>query len=420
MLRFAPSPTGEMTISDLRVAILNYIVAKQKGENFIVRIQDLDKERNITGKDTEFMEILEKFALPHDSVSHQSENLHMHQTLAIRLLEEKKAFVCTCKNEKEPYDDHCLKTDALDIAKFKEEKTPFVIRIKPPTDPIENQDILKGSSTTMPNELDAFVILKSDGTPSQTFATACDDMISGVTLVMRQEEYFSDMPKETYIKSLLGYEEETNYAHLPALLDEAGENLDLQSNATIKWLFEEGFIPDAIVNYLISLGFETPSEFFIMPQALEWFDITKLSQMPVTFEIETLKRINREHLAMMSNRDLSTLFGFADEEVGKLAKLYLKEVSTINALESKIRPIFEPKDFSGTYGTQMRTLSDIIFNAPMINDYEAFKAHLKKESGFEEEVLMSVLRPLLTGSNDETELSQIYPHIKSYILEVAS
>ena len=96
MLRFAPSPTGDMHIGNLRVAILNFLVAKQRGESFLVRIEDTDKARNIEGKDTEIMQILEKFALVHDSVFHQSEHLHMHQTLAIRLLQENKAFVCVC------------------------------------------------------------------------------------------------------------------------------------------------------------------------------------------------------------------------------------------------------------------------------------------------------------------------------------
>ena len=99
MLRFAPSPTGDMHIGNLRVAILNYLVSQQRHEQFIVRIEDTDKARNIEGKDTEIMQILEKFALKYDSVFHQSEHLHMHQTLAIKLLEQDKAFICTCTPE---------------------------------------------------------------------------------------------------------------------------------------------------------------------------------------------------------------------------------------------------------------------------------------------------------------------------------
>ena len=411
MLRFAPSPTRDMHIGNLRVAIFNYMVAKQRDVNFIVRIEDTDKEKNITGKDTEFMEILEKFALPHDSVMHQSENLHIHQTLAIRLLEEKKAFVCTC--ESPDCSGECLEMGADNLAKLKEEKRPFVIRIKKPESNIIYQDLFKGEMSATPDEVDAFVILKADGTPTYNFACACDDMISGITLIIRGEEHLSNTPKQEHIKTLLGYDQKTEYAHLPILLD-------IDETSTVKWLFEQGFIPDAIANYLIALGNQTPKEIFTMPEAIEWFDLTKLSGSPASFDIERLRFINREHLKMMDDKRLSGLFGFADEAIGKLAKVYLEEASTINELEAKIRPIFKPKDFSGEWGEQMKVISDVIFNAPMINTYDAFESYIMKETGLSGENLSKPLRHLLTGADHGPELSKIYPYIKSYILEVAS
>jgi len=417
MLRFALSPIADMHIGDLRVAIINYIVAKQRGDTFIVRIEDTDKEHNITGKDTEFMEILEKFALPHDSVSHQSEHLHMHQTLAIRLLEEKKAFICTCQDAAEPYSGHCRNLETFDIKTLKEEKTPFALRIKRPEQDIITRDLIQGEITATPENVDDFIILREDGTPSTAFASACDDMISGVTFIIRDERNLSSTPRQEYVKTLLGFDQQTQYAHLPAILNAEGKADD---TITVKWLFEQGFIPNAIINYLITLTHETPTEIFIMPQALEWFDLTKISKSPVKFDIDKLRAINREHLGMIEDKALSSLFGFADDDIGKLAKLYLNEASTINELALRIRPIFAPKDFGGELGEQMKQLSDVIFNAPMINDFEDFKTYVIKESGLEEEKLSRPLRHLLTGVEDGPELSDIYPHIKSYILEVAS
>ena len=415
MLRFAPSPTGDMHIGNLRVAIFNYMVAKQRDVNFIVRIEDTDKERNITGKDTEIMEILEKFALPHDSVSHQSENLHIHQTLAIRLLEEKKAFVCTCKESgsSERYSGHCSAMGAAELAKFKEEKTPFIIRIKKPDTPILIHDLIKGDIQTTPNEVDSFVILREDSTPTDIFASACDDMIAGISLVIQGEEYLNKTPKQEHIKTLLGYDQETAYAHLPSILD-------TDETHTVKWLFEQGFIPDAIANYLITLGNETPTEIFTMPEALEWFDLSKLSESPAKFDIDKLRFINRKHLERMDDKRLSGLFGFADENIGKLAKVYLEEASTINELEAKIRPIFKPKDFSGEWGEQMKLMSDVIFDAPMINTYDAFESYIMEQTGLKGTNFLKPLRYLLTGAEHGPELSDIYPYIKSYILEVAS
>jgi len=435
MLRFAPSPTGDMHIENLRVAIFNYIVAKQKNVNFIVRIEDTDKERNIIGKDTEIMDILEKFALPHDSVSHQSENLHIHQTLAIRLLEEKKAFVCTCtpeqldadieeaKQNKMPYrySGRCAYVGAQELHKIKEEKTPFVIRIKTPDAPIINHDLIKGDIKTAPDEVDSFVILKADGTPTYNFACACDDMISGITLIIRSEEHLSNTPKQEHIKTLLGYEQKTEYAHLPIILNSEGNKMDMHDNtSSVKWLFEQGFIPDAIENYLIGLGNETPTEIFTLPEALEWFDLRKLSKSPIIFDIDKLRFINREHLRRLDDKVLSKLFGFADDDIGKLAKLYLEEASTIHELEAKIKPIFSPKDFNGEWGEQMRMISENIQEMPMIDDFDDFAVHIVHMTGLKGENFFKPLRLLLTGAEDGPELCDIYSLIKPYLLEVAS
>ncbi|KYJ87013.1 glutamate--tRNA ligase [Sulfurovum riftiae] len=431
MLRFAPSPTGDMHIEDLRVAIFNYLVAKQRDEKFIIRIEDGDKERNIEGKDTEILQILEKFALKHDSVFHQSEHLNIHQTLAVRLLEEGKAFVCTCIPEelevdKEElkaskttysYSGRCFEADKEELKKLKEDKTPFVIRIKKPDHNIIYHDVIQGEIVTTPNEVDSFVILHADGTPTYNFACACDDMLSGVDFIIRGEEHLSHTPKQKHIKEELGYEEETTYAHLPFILSKEGKRDDTLS---VRWLFEQGFIPDAIANYLILIGNNTPKEIFTLPEALEWFDLEKISKSPVRFDIDKLRYLNRKHLEKIDDKRLSMVFGFADEEIGKLAKLYLEEASTLNELETRIKAIFSPKDFSGAWGEQMRILEKIIAEAPMIDTFDAFESYIKKESGLEGEKFDNPLRVLLTGAEHGPELSDIYPYIKSYLLEVAS
>jgi len=416
MVRFAPSPTGDMHIGDLRVAILNYLVAKQRGVSFIVRMQDIDKARNIEGKDTEIMQILEKFALVHDSVFHQSEHLHMHQTLAIRLLQEGKAFVCVCtpqELEGDRYSGRCYDIDKEEYNKLKESGEPFVVRIKKPREDIATHDIIKGDIETSPNEVDSFVILREDGTPSYNFASACDDMLSGVDFIIREEEHLYDTPREKYIQNLLGYESDTSYAHIPHIVD--GDKISIQ------WLFEEGFIPDAIINYLLLLGnSKAPKEIFTLPEAMEWFDISTISSSSPKLDIDKLRFINREHLKLMDDRLLSTIFGFADEDIGKLAKIYLKEVSTTKELESKIRPIFSPKNCDGELGEQVRILEDIVQNAPHIDEFEEFKSYIIQHSGLDTKELSKPLRLLITGLSDGPELSEIYPFIKSYLLEVAS
>jgi len=414
MLRFAPSPTGDMHISNLRVAILNYLVAQQKKDTLLVRIEDSDTKRNIEGKDTEIMMLLEKFAIKHDSVYHQSEHLRIHQRLAVQLLQNEKAFVCKCIEEEEnsKYSGKCEKLTKEDYTQLKESGEPFVVRIKKPSAPITNHDIIKGSITTTPDEVDSFVILKTDGTPTHNFACACDDMLSNIDFIIREEYHLDDTPKQIHIKSSLGYERDTTYAHLSTIIND---------EHSVKWLFEQGFIPNAILNYLLLIGNpKAPKEIFTLPEAIEWFDLESISNSPLKFDIEKLKFINREHLKMIDDRELSTLFGFADREIGKLAKLYLQECSTINELEAKIRPIFSPKNFDNKWGKQMKIMEELIFEAPTFETFNQLEKHIAKESGLKGENLSKPLQILLTGAESGPELSEIYPFIKSYILEVAS
>jgi glutamyl-tRNA synthetase len=233
-------------------------------------------------------------------------------------------------------------------------------------------------------------------------------------MIIQEEDHLLNTSKQIHIKNQLGFEQETIYAHLPTTLHN-------DDNNSVKWLFEQGFVPDAIINYLILLGNDNaPKEIFTLPEAIEWFSLENISKESAPFDIDKLRFINREHLKMIDDKQLSSLFGFADPDIGKLTKLYLEEVSTIKELETKIKPIFTPKDFEGPWSKEMRVLETIIQNAPMFAKFNDFKAYCIKESGLKESDFNKVLRLLLTGAEDGPELSQIYPLIKAYLLEVAS
>jgi len=436
MLRFAPSPTGDMHIGNLRVAILNYLVSQQRNESFLVRINDTDKALNIEGKDTEIMQILEKFALIHESVFHQSEHLHMHQIMAIKLLEQDKAFVCTCTEveievDKEKaranniayrYSGKCENKDKTQHLKLKESGTSFVLRLKKPADDIYYHDLIQGDICTTPDVVDAFVILQSDNTPTDNFASACDDMLSGISMVIQEDDKCTETAKQIHIKEQLGFDAEISYAHIPVILSTSGNAMSEHDDVSyIKWMFEEGFIPDAIINYLLLLGnAKVPKEIFTLPEAIKWFNIEDISKSAAKFDIDKLRFINTRHFKMMDDKELSSLFGFADADIGKLAKIYLEEASTVKELKAKIDPIFAPKDFESEWGDQMRTMEVLIQNAAMMKDFNEFKAYIMKESGLKGKHFFKPFRLLLTGAQHGPELSDIYPLIKSYLLEIAS
>ncbi|WP_456403818.1 glutamate--tRNA ligase [Hydrogenimonas sp.] len=430
MLRFAPSPTGDMHIGNLRVAIFNYIVAKQRGERFVVRIEDTDKERNIEGKDREILEILQLFGLAYDDLYYQSRNLTIHQHMAIKLLEERKAFACFCSEEELEAEREAAKTqkrayrysgrcERLSDAEVLANEKPFTIRIKKPEERIAFCDLIKGELRFEPDDIDSFVILRADKSPTYNFACALDDMIHDISLVIRGEDHVSNTPKQIHIRNLLGYDKTIEYAHLPIILNEAGKKMSKRDAASsVRWLFEEGFLPEAIANYLILLGNKTPTEIFTLEEAIGWFDLQKVSRAAAKFDLDKLRFLNREHMKRMDPKELSRAFGFADAAIGELAKRYLEEGSTIREIKPKIEAIFAAKPYDGEWGDAMRQLRDVVKEAPHFEDFDAFKSYLMKRSGLKGKHFFKPLRLLLTGAEHGPDLSELYPYLKSYLMEI--
>lgn len=430
MLRFAPSPTGDMHIGNLRVAIFNYIVARQRNERFIVRIEDTDRERNIEGKDREILEILQIFSLHPDDVYYQSHNLTIHQHMAIKLLEARKAFACFCTPEELEAEREAAKAgkrayrysgkcETLSDAEVLENEKPFTIRLKKPESPVEFDDIVKGRQRFAPEDIDSFVIMRADKTPTYNFACAVDDMIHDVSLVIRGEDHVSNTPKQIHVRNMLGYDKAMEYAHLPIILNESGKKMSKRDDASsVKWLLEEGFLPEAVANYLILLGNKTPKEIFTMEEAMEWFDLTAISRAPARFDLDKLRFINREHMKIMDAKELSRAFGFADAAIGELAKCYLEEGSTIKEIKPKIEAIFSAKPVVDEWQEPMEKLRKAIEKAPPFDSFDAFKKHLMQETGLKGKAFFKPLRLLLTGMEHGPELSQLYPYIKSYLQEI--
>ncbi|HEX5330238.1 glutamate--tRNA ligase [Sulfuricurvum sp.] len=413
MLRFAPSPTGDMHIGNLRVALFNYICSIQREEPLLIRIEDTDKERNIPGKENEIFDILALFGIEYQEQQFQSNNLRFHRAMALQLLQDKKAFNCFCsaealKSKREAaYEGRCENLAPEEVI---DNPLPFTIRLKKPTHSISVSDIIKGESTFAPDEIDSFILMSTDKYPTYNFACAVDDMLADVSLIIRGEDHLSDTPKQIAIHEALGYTKKVEYAHLPILLE---------GSLSIKWLLEEGFLPEAISNYLILLGNKTPLEIFSLKEAIKWFDLKSLSKDPVHFDIDKLRSINREHLRGLDPKELSRYVGFADEEIGNLAKLFLEETTTLKELRAKVGAVFEPKEVPQEYQEGFDILRDLTRKAPHFDDYESYKAYLIQHSGLNEENLLKPLRLLLSGAEHGPEMNDLYTHIKNYIKEVA-
>ena len=421
MLRFAPSPTGDMHMGSLRLALFNYIVSKQRKEEFIVRVEDMNKEKNIEGKDQEILSLLSLFNIHYSQVIYQSENIRFHSAMALQLIHEKKAFSCFCspswleQKHKEAkvakktysYDDACRNLPAELVI---DNTNPFTIRIVRPDSTITIHDKIKGNRSFKPEAIDSFMIMHQDKTPTYNFACAVDDMLSDISMIIRSEINIENTSKQEHIRASLKYEKKVEYAHLPTL-----ENDTL----SVKHLLEEGYLPEAILNYLVSIGNKTPKEIFTLEETIEWFDLSQISNSPTLFDINILKHINREHLKALDTKELSRYVGFADTEIGELARIYLEEVGTTKELKSKINPIFNPKrDIPKAFATDAALLTTVIKKAPYFEEYDAFKSHILKESALEGKIFDKVLRLLLTNTEDGPDLAKIYKYLKNYIGEI--
>ncbi len=429
MLRFAPSPTGDIHIGNLRVAIFNYIVARQRNEKLLIRIEDTDKERNIEGKDREILEILDLFGIKYDQVVYQSSNFHIHQEMAKILLDEKKAFVCFCtedeieierqkaKLEKKPYrySGKCEYLDSKEVEKKIKAKKPFVIRFKKPENSVRFNDLIKGEFEFEPFDIDSFVILRADLTPTYNFACSIDDMIYDISLVIRGEDHLSNTPKQIAIREALGYDKKIKYAHLPIILNEEGKKMSKRDNASsVKWLLSEGFLPEAIANYLILLGNNFEKEVFTLEEAIEFFDLSKISRAPAKFDIEKLKFLNKEHMKKIEN--LSKEFG-VNEIYEELLQIFKDESSTLKQVKKKFDKIFE-KSTDNEFKNEREIIKKEILENELEEDYNKFKKRIQNNTSLKGKKLFMPLRELLINEKHGAEIKDLYNAMKPYLKNI--
>jgi glutamyl-tRNA synthetase len=404
MLRFAASPDGDMNINDLRIALFNYTLAKQKNESFIVRIEGTENQ--------EVLDLLALFNIEYSQVVYQSQNFRFHSAMALDLLHKKKAFSCFCsdewlekkreeaksENREYLYDDACRNLPAELVI---DNTAPFTVRIARPDRAIIIHDKIKGELNFEPDTIDSFVIMNQDKTPTHTFASAVDDMLSDISMIVRLDKHMNDTAKQIHIRNSLGYEKEIEYAHLPPILD--GDTVSVKS------LLEQGYLPEAISNYLLSTGGALQKDVFTLSTLLD---------SSARFDIDMLKEINRKYLKTMDATELSRYVGFADADIGELARIYLTEVATTQELKTKIAPIFEPRDISEELAESVALLKNAIQKAPYYETYNEFKNQMLEETGIEENSFSKPLRILLTNAEDGPEIAEIYKYLKNYIGEI--
>lgn len=368
--RFAPSPTGRMHVGNLRTALYAYLIAKHEGGDFMLRIEDTDQERYVEGALDIIYRTLEKTGLVHDEgpdkdggvgpyVQSERQASGIYMKYAKQLIEQGDAYYCFCDKERLEslktsvsedgtqivnYDKHCLYLSKEEIEANLAAGKPYVVRINMPTEGITTfHDEIYGDITVPNAELDDMILIKSDGYPTYNFANVIDDHLMNITHVVRGNEYLSSAPKYNRLYEAFGWEVPV-YVHCPLITDENHKKLSKRcGHSSYEDLLDQGFVSEAIVNYVALLGWcpQDNREIFSLPELVEAFDYHHMSKSPAVFDINKLKWMNGEYLKAM---DFDKFYELAEPYIKKvITKDYdLKKIASL--IKSRIEILPDIKD----------------------------------------------------------------------------
>ena len=410
--RFAPSPTGRMHVGNLRTALYAYLVAKHQDGTFMLRIEDTDQERFMEGALEIIYRTLAKTGLVHDEgpdkdggvgpyVQSERQAQGLYLEYAKKLIETGNAYYCFCDKERleglktevsgkeiSVYDKHCLHLSKEEIEANLEAGKPYVIRINMPTEGTTTfHDELYGDITVENKELDDMILIKSDGYPTYNFANVVDDHLMGITHVVRGNEYLSSAPKYNRLYEAFGWEVPA-YIHCPLITNEEHQKLSKRSgHSSYEDLIEQGFLTEAVVNFVALLGWSPSSdnEIFSLEELVKEFDYHRISKSPAVFDMTKLRWMNSEYMKKMD-----------DEAFYEMALPYMKEVITKDVDFKKIAAMVK---------TRIEVFPDIkdhidFFEA--VPEYEtSMYVHKKMKTNEEKSLqLLKEVLPLLDAQED--------------------
>ncbi|MDE6406757.1 MAG: glutamate--tRNA ligase [Lachnospiraceae bacterium] len=426
--RYAPSPTGRMHVGNLRTALYAYLIAKHKDGDFILRIEDTDQERYVEGAVDIIYRTLENTGLVHDEgpdkdggvgpyVQSDRQKQGIYLQYAKQLIEKGEAYYCFCDKERlasltqtvagkeiNVYDKHCLHLSREEAEANLAAGKPFVIRQNNPTEGQTTfHDDIYGDITVDNAELDDMILIKSDGYPTYNFANVVDDHLMGITHVVRGNEYLSSSPKYNRLYDAFGWEV-PEYVHCPLITDESHQKLSKRcGHSSYEDLIEQGFLSEAIVNFVALLGWspEDNEEIFTLKELTERFDYRHLSKSPAVFDYTKLKWMNGEYLKAM---DFDRFYGMAEP--------YLKEA---------VKKDYDLKKIAAMVKTRIEIFPDIKEHVDFFDvlpDYDvAMYTHKKMKTNAE--TSLAVLKDLLPRLEIQEDYSNdaLYETLSAYVEE---
>ena len=407
--RYAPSPTGKMHVGNLRTALYEFLIAKHAGGDFILRIEDTDQGRFVEGATDIIYRTLAETGLIHDEGPDkdkgfgpyvQSERVKsgLYMKYAKQLVEQGDAYYCFCSKERlesltstvggetiTHYDKHCLSLSKEEVEAKLAAGEPFVIRQNIPRDGHTTfTDANYGEISIENSELDDQILIKSDGFPTYNFANVIDDHLMEISHVVRGNEYISSTPKYTRLYQAFGWKEPT-YVHLPLITNEEHQKLSKRSgHSSFEDLLEQGFVSEAIINFVALLGWSPADnrEIMSLQELIDEFDYTKISKSPAVFDMVKLRWMNGEYLKAMDA-----------EKYYKLALPYVEKAVTRDCDKKAIADLVK---------TRIETLCDI---PDMIDFFETLPEY---------DVEMYTHKKMKTNSENSLEaLRELLPRLEA-------
>jgi len=372
--RFAPSPTGFLHIGGARTALFCWLAARASGGEFILRVEDTDRERSTAESVQAILEGLDWLGLdPDEGPFYQSERMHLYQAAVERLLDEGCAYRCYCsrerleglresamqRGEKPRYDGHCRHLESAP-----EGVTPVIRFRNPDSGTVAFRDRVRGPIEFDNRELDDLVIQRTDGTPTYNFAVVVDDLDMRINLVIRGDDHINNTPRQINLYQALGAET-PEFAHVPMILGDDGARLSKRHGAVgvLAWR-ALGYLPDAMVNYLARLGWSHGDrEQFSRAELIELFRIEDVNRKASRFDVEKLNWLNQYYLRTASVERLAPELDWHLRRAG---------------LESAGGPA--PADLLGVQAERCETLVEVVEQSrPFYADFDAFDAGAAKK-----------------------------------------
>ena len=403
--RIAPSPTGEdIHIGNLYTAYINWVFAKKYDGKFIVRIEDTDRSRLVAGAEDKILSSLKAFGIEADEdvlkggefePYRQSERLEIYKKHVLELVDKEKAYYCTCtqdrldfiraKMQKEKilprYDKHCLSKQE-EVKKEISEGKKYVIRLNVPVDEIvEFEDVIRGVISINTSSLDDQVLLKSDGFPTYHLAVVIDDHLMEISHVIRAEEWISSTPKHILLYQAFEWDLPI-FAHVPILRNPDKSKLSKRKNPVwASWYLEEGFLPQAVLNYLSLMGWSHPEErdIFDTEEFINTFTLERVSPVGPVFDIKKLTWMNGQYIMRLSDEDLKTkILDFfknenLDEEiVAKSTPLIKERIKTLKDYLNIAKFLFQkPTEYEISLMDKKNIIAQILREVENIDDFSA-------------------------------------------------